>query len=186
MVATQPKYWTYDDLFDLPEGRYEIVDGELYQMPAPGMDHAHAVINLIPLLLPIVYAMGGEVFTAPVDVFMRGANPVQPDIIVLLAEKLGLESDRGIEGAPDLLVEIISPSNPERDIKLKWRHYALAGVREYWLVHPQEQWFEVMTLRGDEYVTHVRATGDEVVSSPLLLGLSFPAAAAFVRRRAIG
>jgi Uma2 family endonuclease len=78
--------WTYEDLFDLPDDgkRYEIIEGELYEMPAPGSAHARAVIRLAYTLFPMLLQLGGELLTAPLDVFFPGANPVQPDIVGLL------------------------------------------------------------------------------------------------------
>ncbi len=182
MAVTKPAgSWTYEDLFDLPDDgrRYEIIDGELYAMTAPGLDHAAAVMNLIALFLPVVTALGGRIFTAPVDVFFAGANPVEPDILVLLPERLHLISRRGVEGAPNLLIEILSPSNPAHDLVTKRALYSRGGVGEYWLVDPEAATIEVLVLDGDRYRTHVRATGEEPVTSPLLPDLSFPASAAF-------
>src|SRR5215211_6414758 len=87
MAQTKPAgTWTYDDLLLLPDDgrRYEIIEGELYEMPAANLVHATVVMNIIALLLPIVSAAGGRLFTAPLDVFFEGANPVQPDVVVIL------------------------------------------------------------------------------------------------------
>jgi Uma2 family endonuclease len=183
MTVTKPAgTWRYEDLFDLPDDgrRYEIIDGELFEMTAPGLDHAIAVANLMALFLPMVTALGGRIFTAPVDVFFAGANPVEPDLMILLPNRLPLMSKRGIEGAPSLLVEVLSPSNPEHDRIRKRALYARGGVPEYWLVSPEAASIEVLILDGDLYRTHMRAAGDEAVTSPSLPGLSFPASAAFV------
>ena len=182
MAVTKPAgTWTYEDLLDLPDDgrRYEIVDGELHEMTGPNLDHGSAVMNLIELLLPVVRSLGARLFTAPVDVFFPGANPVEPDLIVLLPDRLALRSKRGIEGAPSLLVEVLSPSNPEWDLITKRALYGRGGVPEYWLVSPEAATVEVLVLAGDLYRTHVRAGGDELVTSPLLPGLSFPASAVF-------
>jgi Uma2 family endonuclease len=181
MATTTPaRTWTYDDLFGLPEGkRYEIIGGALYEMPAPSLDHAATVMNLIALLLPVVTSLGGRIFTAPVDVFVADGQPVQPDIMVLLPRSLGLMSKRGLEGAPDLLVEILSPSNPEHDRIRKRALYARGRVPEYWLVSPEAATIEVLVLEGDVYRTLVRAGGDEPVRSVVLPELSFLASAVF-------
>ena len=181
-VAKPQGQWQYEDLFALPDDgkRYEIIDGELFEMPAPGFDHGNAVVNLLLLIGPLVRSLGGRILTAPMDVFFAGANPVQPDIFVLLPERLRLISKRGVEGAPNLLIEILSPSNPDHDLRTKRALYARGGVPEYWLVNPEAATIEVLALAGDVYRTHVRAAGDEPVTSPLLPGLSFPASAAFV------
>lgn len=181
MAVTKPAgAWTYEDLFDLPEDkRYEIIDGELYEMPAANSDHARAIMGLIWLLLPVARRLGWELLTAPLDVFFAGANPVQPDLVLLTAEQRRFVSKRGIEGAPALLVEVLSPSNPQHDRVGKRALYARGGVREYWLVDPEAATIEVLTLEGDDYRTHLLAGGDERVTSPLLSELAFPAAAVF-------
>ena len=182
MAVTKPAgTWRYEDLFDLPDDgkRYEIIEGELYETPTPGLDHAMVVMNLIARFLPVVTAIGARLFTAPVDVFFRGANPVQPDLIVLLPERFDVMSKRGIEGASDLLIEILSPSNPEHDSVRKRALYARGGVREYWLVSPEVATIEVLVLDDDVYRTHLHARGDEPVDSTVLPGVSFPASAAF-------
>lgn len=182
MALTKPRGgWVYEDLLDLPDDgpRYEIIEGDLYAMPTPGLDHAIAVVNLIAVLLPVVTALGGRVFTAPLDVFFPGADPVEPDVLVLLRDRLHLGSKRGIEGAPDLVVEVVSPSNPERDRVTKCALYARGGVREYWLVSPETATIEALVRDGDGYRTYVHAAGADLVTSTVLPDLSFPAAAVF-------
>ncbi len=104
---------------------------------------------------------------------------MQPDLLVLLPEQLGLVSKRGSEGAPTLVVEVLSPSNPEHDRITKRALYARAGVREYWLVSPEATIVEVLVLEGDRYRTHNRAAGDEPVTSTVLPTLQIPAAVVF-------
>jgi Uma2 family endonuclease len=182
MVATEPKYWTYEDLCGLPDDgrtRYEIIDGELYEMPAPEPDHAFTIANLMFWLSPIVRMLGGRIAPAPIDLFFAGANPVQPDIVVLLAERLHQVSKRGIEGAPNLVIEILSPSNAGRDRRKKRTLYARGGVPEYWLVDPRARAIEVLVLDGGTYRLHLRASGNDLVTSTVLPGLSFLANEAF-------
>ncbi len=172
--------WTYDDLFKLPDGKhYEIIDGELYEMPPRGWDHGQVIMNLIGLLLPVVERIGGYLHTAPQGVFMPGADPVEPDLFLLLPEQQHLISRRGVEGAPALVVEVLSPSNPRHDQITKRALYARGGVAEYWIVSPEAATVEVLALEGGAYRTHLRAGGDELVTSPLLPDLTFPASAAF-------
>jgi Uma2 family endonuclease len=181
MATTLTKTWKYEDLFDLPDDgkRYEIIDGALFEMPGPNSDHAIAVANLIVLLAPVVRVFGGRVLTAPLDIFLPGAEPVQPDIVVLLADRLHLIGNRGIEGVPDLLLEVLSPSNPEHDRLRKRALYARAGVREYWLVSPEAATVEVLVLAGDQYRTLVRAGGDEPIRSLVLPELAFAVSTIF-------
>jgi Uma2 family endonuclease len=182
MAITKPAgSWTYEDLFSLPDDgrRYEIIEGELYEMPAPSWDHAVTIMNPILLLAPVVQALGGRVLTAPLDVFFEGADPVQPDVVVLLPESAAIGAGRGVEGAPDLLIEVLSPSNRGHDVLTKRALYARAGVREYWVVDPESRAVEVLTLDRDAFHTVQRASGDDAVISSLLGDTTFPLAAIF-------
>jgi Uma2 family endonuclease len=175
--------WTYDDLFSLPdEGkRYEIIEGDLYEIPAPGWEHVTVVMNLIKLLGAIVEALGGRLATAPADVCFEGVDPVQPDIMVTLPGWTGKVRRRGLQGAPDLLVEVLSPSSRGHDTFTKRALYARAGVREYWIVDPSNRTLEILTLDRDALHTRQIAVGDEIAISPLLDGFAVPLAAVFAR-----
>lgn len=182
MATQQLKAWAYEDLFALPNDgrRYEIIEGVLYEMPAPNTDHAQLIMNLIELVFsPLVRAHGGRLFTAPVDVFLRGASPVQPDLLVMLPGQLRLISKRGIEGPPALIVEVLSPGNPEHDLVTKRLLYARAGVAEYWLVSLEAATIEILALEGDHYRAHTRATGDALLISTVLPALACPVNAVF-------
>lgn len=162
--------WTYDDLFTLPDDgtRYEIIEGELYAMPAPDSAHAFTIINLLMALYPVVAGLGGHVATAPLDVFFAGANPVQPDIVVLLAGGKARIARRGIEGPPDLLIEVLSPSNRVHDLLTKRSLYARGGIREYWLVDPDARSIEILALDRDAYHQEAVLSGRAPLQSPLL------------------
>jgi Uma2 family endonuclease len=182
MALTKPAgSWTYDDLFSLPDDgkRYEIIEGELYEMPPPNAFHAVTLINLLFLLGPAVQASGGRIFTAPFDVFFPGANPVQPDIVVTLKGVRGRLRRRGYEGAQDLVVEVLSPSNRVQDLLTKRALYARAGIREYWIVDPTNRTVEILTLDRDALHTVQTAAGDEEAISPLLSNAAFSLADIF-------
>lgn len=182
MAIQQPnRAWTYQDLFDLPDDgrRYEIIAGVLYEMPAPNLTHAELIMNIIAMFLPLIQPLGGRLYTAPVDVFMADADPVQPDVLLLLPDQLALRSKRGIEGPPALVVEVLSPSNPEHDRITKRALYARGGVQEYWLVSPEAGIVEILVLDGDRYRTHARLGGDEPLSSTILPELHSPTSAIF-------
>lgn len=176
-MATQPqtRRWTYEDLLALPDDgkRRESIEGVLYEMPAANAEHARIIMRLIRWIFgPLIWGMGGEVLTAPLDVFIRDGDPVQPDLLILLPDQLDLIAKRGIEGPPALVVEVLSPSNPEHDRVTKRDLYARAGVREYWLVSPEARIVEILVLDGDRYTVHARVGGDEPLSSPLLPALA--------------
>jgi Uma2 family endonuclease len=184
MALTRPAgTWTYDDLFSLPDDgkRYEIIEGDLYEMPAPSWVHVTVVMNLILLLGPLVRSLGGVLATAPADVFFEGADPVEPDIIVTLPGWSGKTRRRGLEGAPDLLIEVLSPSSRGHDTLTKRALYARAGVREYWIVDPENRTLEILTLDRDSLHTRQIATGAETAASPLLNDFAVPLAAVFAR-----
>jgi Uma2 family endonuclease len=171
MALTKPAgTWTYDDLFSLPDDgkRYEIIEGELYEMPGPNLAHATVIANLITVIIPLVIRLGGRWYTAPLDVFFQGADPVQPDILVILPGWTGIPAHRGLEGAPDLVIEVLSPSNRGHDLLTKRALYARAGVREYWIVDPVGRTLEILALDRDALHLQVAATGTDVPTSPLL------------------
>lgn len=161
--------WTYEDLFDLPDDgtRYEIIEGELYEMPAPNLAHALAIANLISMLIPLVARLGGQWLTAPLDVFFQGANPVQPDIVVVLPGRSARFVKRGVEGPPDLLIEVLSPSNRVHDILTKRALYARGGVREYWIVDPDARTIEILTLDHDVLHQGTVSSGSDTPISSL-------------------
>jgi Uma2 family endonuclease len=184
MAITKPAgSWTYEDLFSLPDDgrRYEIIEGELCEMPSPTSAHGVTIRNLMFLLGPVIEVLRGWLLTAPLDVFFPGADPVQPDIVVLLPESNASLVVRGIEGPPDLLIEVLSPSNRGHDLLTKRALYARAGVPEYWIVDPTNRTVEILTLDRDAFHTVQVAAGENAVISPLLGGIAFPLVAVFAR-----
>jgi Uma2 family endonuclease len=182
MTMDASKYWTYADLFDTPDDgmRYEIIDGKLYRHETPWTAHALAISQLLcAVFMPLVRDLGGELYTGPLGVFMDTADPVLPDIIVLLPDQLHLQSDRGIEGPPALLVEVLGHFNPAHDRVTKRALYARAGLLEYWLVSPEAALIEILVLDGDRYRTHARVGGDEPVLSTVLPELNCLASVIF-------
>jgi len=94
--------WCYEDILTFPDDgrRYEIIEGDLYEMPSPTSVHAATIINLIALLLPLVAKFRGRLFTAPLDVFIPGGDPVQPDVLVVLPDGKARVELRDVEGPP--------------------------------------------------------------------------------------
>jgi Uma2 family endonuclease len=176
MALTKPAgTWTYDDLLSLPDDgrRYEIIEGELYEMPAPSLRHATMIMNLIALLLPIDSALRGRLYTAPLDVFFPGADPVESDILAILPGSRAVGEGRGVNGPPDLVIEVLSPSNRGRDLLTKRALYARAGVREYWIVDPDNRTVDVLTLDHDAFHAVPSAMGGDAIISPLLENATF-------------
>lgn len=142
--------WTYSEFARLPTSgstRAEVVDGELVVTPAPGRRHQRVVTDLATLLNTHVRAHGlGEVFAGPFDVLFAEGDYLEPDLVFVRADRLHLLSDRGVEGAPDLVVEVLSPSTVERDRGVKLERYQHYGVPEYWIVDPEARAIEVWRL----------------------------------------
>jgi Uma2 family endonuclease len=163
----KPGEWTYEDYVRLPNDSwcYEIIKGELRMSPASRTRHQKVGLQLKLALGEFVYSHKlGEVYDAPTDVILPDlATPVQPDILFIAQERLDIVQDKFIVGSPDLIIEILSPSNWLDDRRDKYEVYEAAGVREYWIVDPDECTVEVFVLRDGRYVQVGRyATGDIV------------------------
>jgi len=177
----QPGSWTYEDLLALPDDgtRYEIIEGDLFEMTGPDGAHALAIRNLIALLLPWFAATGMEWFTAPLDIFFGAANPVQPDLVAFTRNGQWRLSRRGIDGVPALAIEVLSPSTRGKDLLVKKPLYERSGVSECWIVDPADRTVQVLSLQGDAYQEICRAEGDGPVRSRLFPDLDVPASAVF-------
>jgi Uma2 family endonuclease len=151
MSVTNPNVrFTYEDYQSLPESmekRYELMDGDIVMVPAPTTTHQRVSRNLGFILIQFIREHDlGEVFHAPVDLVLgKGINRevVQPDIMFVSRERKEIVGKEEIRGAPDLIVEIVSPSTEKRDRGYKKAMYARHGVREYWIADPEQQFIEV-------------------------------------------
>jgi Uma2 family endonuclease len=157
--------WTYSHYATLPDDgqRYEIVNGVLVMAPAPSPEHQSIAVRIAYYVFPLVDLAGiGRLFTAPIDVELGPKNVFQPDIVVVLNAHLDRVADKKIIGAPDLVVEVASPSTAVFDRVVKYEKYASAGIAEYWIVKPTTRTVEVLVLEGEEYrslgIFHGQAT----------------------------
>lgn len=151
--------WTYDEFARLPSdrNRYEIIAGELHVTPAPRTPHQIAVGELLLRLGNFVDEhVLGWVLPGPVDVLFAEGDYLEPDLVFVRRERRGIISDRGIEAAPDLVVEVASPSTAKRDRGIKRERYAHFGVPEYWVVDPDTKQIEVYRP-GAEIKTYAAA-----------------------------
>jgi len=146
--------WTYDDYAALPDDghRYEIVNGVLVISPTPTPDHQAIVGEILFYLRTHIKLAGlGRVLPGPVDVELGPKSVFQPDVVVVLNAHLDRVVEKKIIGAPDLVVEIASPSTAMYDRLVKYEQYARAGIAEYWIVKPTRRTIEVLVLEGGEY-----------------------------------
>lgn len=166
--------WTYEDYCRLPDDGwiYEIIEGELYMSPAPQTPHQRSKGNLYVAFW--IYADdhdAGMVLDAPYDVLLPGlTSPIQPDIVFVVKENLGIIQNERIEGVPDIVVEVLSPWNWNMDRGKKFSIYAKAGVREYWIVDPKARTIELFCLQGGMYALIGKYGVGETVHSEVLSG----------------
>jgi Uma2 family endonuclease len=173
-MATAAAKLTYDDYLLIPDDglRHEIIDGEHYVNPAPNRSHQHVLFNLTLALGNFVRARRlGSVYFAPFDVVLSNVDVVQPDLIFVSNARERLFTRANLQGAPDLAVEILSPSTRKLDQSLKLRRYELFGVDEYWIIDPEKETVEIYRRSSDRLV--LTETTDPITTS-LLPGLELP------------
>lgn len=152
--------------------RYEVIDGVLYMTTAPSAFHQWIIRQIFLAFHRQIDSSGiGVTLWSPIGVFMPGCDPVQPDLIVVRTADLAIIHDRRIFGIPALLVEVLSPTNAEKDTITKRRAYARAGVPEYWIVRPESRDVLVCTqpdtTLGDYAQSQLVAPDAELVSPTL-------------------
>ena len=166
-----------DYIWETPDdgNRYEVIDGELYMTPAPAWRHQRASGVLFGYLWQYIHPRRlGELVSAPTGVVLDEENGVQPDVVYISRERVGVIVERGVEGAPDLVVEVLSPGTQARDRGVKMRRYAAAGIPHYWILDPATQVLEAYRL-GDQGHELTRSHGPGSVFRPELFpGLEIP------------
>ncbi len=175
MATTQPavKYTFEDYLTTPPDERYELLDGDLVMVPAPNLKHQRVQWHLGRILgnFIVEHALG-ELFFAPCDVVLSNTDVVQPDLLFVSREREHLLSGGdNVQGAPDLAVEILSPSTADRDCGYKRELYGRRGVTEYWLVDPVAETVAVHRQRAGAVATIHTLDRKQTLRSPLLPGL---------------
>lgn len=153
MPPLKEHFYTSDDYWSLPEGqRAELIDGQLYDMAPPTYIHQKIIIELAATLRDYIRSHGGscDVIPAPFAINLTGNDKtwVEPDISVI-CDKNKI-SDRGCEGAPDMIIEVVSPSTQSNDYGIKLFKYRNAGVREYWIVNPVTKSVNVYDFDNNE------------------------------------
>ena len=180
-----PGQWSYEDYLALPDDgrRYEIIEGVLYVGNAPDVDHQYTVAELAGEIRQFVKAQGlGYVLTAPFEVHLsERSRPVQPDVLFIRSERWPAPGAKFFAGAPDLVIEVVSPSSARSDQFVKFDAYERAGVPEYWIVHPRTHAVQVFTLSGGEYAELGEFVAHEAIQSVVLPGLAIVASALFNR-----
>lgn len=162
-VLRKEEFHTIDDIYALPDGeRAELIEGEIYYMAPPGTKHQMLVSELHYQIKDYIKKNDGEceVFPAPFAVFLDESNRnyVEPDISVICDKNK--VTDQGCNGAPDWVIEIVSPSSKAMDYFTKLFKYRIAGVREYWIVDPAKEL--VMVYRFEQETMEQYSFGENV------------------------
>ena len=174
MLESRAKTLTYEDYLNTPDDeRWELLRGELFMVPSPNTAHQRIAGNLYFSLRAFVQENDiGEVFVAPFDVVLSATNVLQPDVIFVSSQQNSIITEANIQGAPALVIEVISLSSTTIDRELKRGIYAEHGVGEYWLVDPDARTISVMALHGREFREVGRYSRSDSLSSPTLPGLA--------------
>lgn len=175
MVVVKPTTkLTYQDYAKTPEGEiWELIDGEKFMPPSPSEAHQGVNIELAWLLHGFVKRRSlGRVYFAPFDVVLSDVDVVQPDLLFVSKERSHIVTAANVRGAPDLVVEIRSPSTASRDWSIKRDLYARHGVKEYWVVDPDARRVWVMALGNEGFDEVGSYSAGDVLTSPTLEGLT--------------
>ncbi len=181
MELTETKLKTYDDYAKLPEGApYQLIEGELVMSPAPEEAHQRVEMRFVLDLGNFVTQRElGQVYTSPMDVYFGERETYQPDIVFVSRERLEIITRTRIEGAPDLVVEILSPATGYYDLAHKKDVYEKSGVKEYWILDPKATSIEVLWNEKGRFVTLTKHRARGVAESKLLSGFKVDVATLF-------
>jgi Uma2 family endonuclease len=168
---------TYDEFQTLPRDgskRFELIEGEVFMTPSPNTKHQRAVGRLFRLLSDHVEEnFLGEVFIAPYDIVFSKWTALEPDVLFIRKERASIVTNSNVQGAPDLVIEVLSSSNKEYDRDTKLRAYEKAGVREVWYFDPEDDTAEILNLAADgRYCVTAQLSGNAAIVSKALPGLS--------------
>jgi Uma2 family endonuclease len=164
---------TYDDCVKLPDdgNRYEIIDGELYVQAAPVPKHQFIVANLIFAFTAHFRAHGGgRALGAPLDIVLADDRIVQPDVVVITDDRAGIIGSKNVQGAPNLVVEVLSAGNRRYDEIQKRKVYESSGVEEYWIVDPEVELMKIYRASRGAFVLAGEIDTDTggTITTPLL------------------
>lgn len=173
VVEKKAKKYTYEDYCKISdEKRYELIEGELLMTPSPITKHQRISGKLEFILRRFLTENNlGELFYAPYDVCFDNENVVQPDILFISKDRAEIVGEKNVQGAPDLVIEIVSESSAYRDMVQKKKLYAKFGVKEYWIVIPESEEIAVYTLKDKTYQLCKAYGKGNTLESSLLKGL---------------
>ncbi len=182
-VRLETELLTVDDYRATPEGtRYQLIEGELIMSPSPNLNHQQIIWNFIRIFdRHLEKNPVGRAFVSPFDIYLSDHDVVQPDLLFISTARLSILADDGLHGAPDLAIEVLSPSTAQLDKKSKRILYARHGAKELWLVDPLLLQIQVYDFARDTAKPVRLVEENETFSTPLLPGLTVSAAEVFKR-----
>ena len=168
---------TYEDYLQFPDDgkRHEIVEGDHYMTPAPRTKHQKISVNLATAMASFAKQHKlGLVFTAPCDVILSDENVVQPDLLFVSTARAAIVTEDNIQGAPDIMVEILSESSRKKDEVTKRKLYERFGVQEYWIVDPELEIVKIFKLTQHGYgrASELSKETNDVLNTELLSGFA--------------
>jgi len=176
--------FTYEDFLTFPDNgkRHEIIDGEHYVTPSPNTKHQTVSLHLSAMFWTYLkHHPAGRVFAAPFDVVFSDLDVVEPDLLYISRDRAGVVTDQHARGAPDLVVEILSPGTRKTDELTKRKLYERFGVCEYWVVDPELETIKIYRRVDDAFVraAELSAERQDALTSPLLPEFSVTLAEVF-------
>lgn len=167
------RLYTYEDYLKIDDdNQYELIGGKLILVPAPRTIHQEITLEIASIIRDFVRRNNlGKVLIAPTDVLLSATEKPQPDILFISKERLDIITEMNVQGAPDLVVEILSPSTGKYDKVEKSKMYYKHGVKEYWIVDPDYRIVEVFTPAEKNWNLFQSYDDQDTLKSPLLTGL---------------
>ena len=177
-MTVQVKF-TYDDYLLFPDDgrRHELIDGEHYMTPSPSERHQRISFNITHHIAAYFDQRPlGRLYAAPFDVVLSKTDVVQPDLLFVSAAKSSILTAQNVQGAPDLVVEILSETTRRTDEIIKRKLYEHFGVQEYWIIDPELETIKVYRIAGQGYqrVAELSREADDTLATPLLPDLRLP------------
>jgi Uma2 family endonuclease len=167
-MTVKVKKLTYEDYAKLPEGApYQLIDGMLVKSPVPEPYHQGLSGRLHILFNELVKKGKGKAYYSPIDIYLSETETYQPDLIFIRKEREHIIGKKKIEGPPDIVVEILSPSNAYYDLRHKRKIYEEKGVPEFWIVDPPEEAIEIYVNGPEGFYLHDKAEKEGRVASSL-------------------
>ena len=175
-IEKADRLYTYEDYLKIDDNnQYELIGGKLILVPAPRTMHQEMILEIASTIREFVRKNNlGKVLIAPTDVLLSETEKPQPDILFVSKERLDIITEMNVQGAPDLVVEILSPSTGRYDRVEKSKMYYKYGVKEYWIVDPEHKVVEVFIPAEKSWNLFQSYDDEDTLTSPLLTGLEIP------------